>query len=359
MPTDASKTKLLVAATVAALASASGTAWSCTLCIGFPDKTDADYFIESHCVVLARQAESDPFAYAPQQVLKGVYDGSDINLLVDTMTRRILAADPERHVILVQEQPGKEWRSLGITSNNYLSVVRRIVVLGEGWKGKEGAEQRWRFFFQLFGHDDHRIRQLAYLEMARAPYAVLKQLGQIASGDSYANYLSDPKYIEWRSLAILLLAQSDAQSDKQTIRDNLDAAIRLGITTNLAAWTAAAIEVDGASAIELVEKEYFLQQDRSLEEIQAIAKALSIHGSAGNSQLQDRIVASYGLLLRAHPENALRIAEDLRTWNRTELVDELLAALQSTPKLQFADKQTIRRYLRAAAAPKELALAND
>ncbi len=359
MAARARNASILVAAAVALLASAAGTARSCTVCIGFPDKTDTDYLIESHCVVLARQAEGNPFAYAPRQALKGDYDGSEITLLVDTMTRRVLATDPERRVILVQEKRGGRWRSLGLASKRYLFVIRRIVAFGDGWKGQEGAEQRWKFFFPLFGHEDRRIRQLAYLEIARAPYAVLKQLGRIAPRAAYSSYLSDPKYIEWRSLAILLLAQSNDPVDHQFIRDNLNSVTRFGITTNLAAWTAAAIEIDGMSAIDLVEEEYFLDTGRTMDETKAVAEALSMHGSEGDVQLQDRIVASYGVLLRTCPEIAPRIAEDLQLWKRAELVDDLSAALHAAPELDFAERQSIRRYLRTAAAPKELALAND
>ena len=102
---------------------------ACSICIGFPEKTDADYLVEADCVVLARESAQDPFTFAPQETLKGHYDGTEIELLVDSKTRRILRTNPDRWVILVQDARRGPWRSLGIVSELYLSVARRIVLL--------------------------------------------------------------------------------------------------------------------------------------------------------------------------------------------------------------------------------------
>ena len=143
--------------------------FACLLCIGFPEQTDTDFLMDGHCVILARSSDENPFTYTPRKVLKGTFDGAEINLLVDSMTRRILAANPEKAVVLAQQKAGGEWRNLGIVSSVYLSVVRRILVLGETWRGEDGAQRRWEFFVPLFGHDDPSIRQLAYLELSRQP----------------------------------------------------------------------------------------------------------------------------------------------------------------------------------------------
>jgi hypothetical protein len=344
---------------VTLLPAGSNRARACTLCLGFPEKTAADYLIEADCVVLARESENEPFSYAPLEYLKGGDQGDDIDLLVDSQTRRLLRADHRRKVVLVRKGNRGSWRSFGIATQGFEAVVRRVVLNSETWKGKQGAQRRWEFFSPLFGQEDPSIGQLAYLEMGRAPYAVIKKLGRVASREDFVPLLTDPKYLEWRSLAILLLAQSNAPRDQQHILDSFHNAHRFGLTTSLAAWAAAAIEVQGADAISVIEDQYFCGTDRSQEEVQAVARALSMHGSQEGSGLRDRIVTSYGVLLEHSSQFAQQVADDLYAWKRSELVEKLSEILKDDASLGSADRQSIRRYLRATSSVEERSLVRD
>ena len=124
-----------VCAVIALLSGLPSVASACSICIGFPEKTDADYLVEADCVVLARESAHDPFSFAPQETLKGHYDGTEIDLLVDSKTRRILRANPDRSVILVRDARRGPWRSLGIVTKSYVSVARRVVLLLSAQRG--------------------------------------------------------------------------------------------------------------------------------------------------------------------------------------------------------------------------------
>ena len=331
---------------------------ACTICIGFPEKTDADYLVQADCVVLARESRKDPFSFAPLETLKGHYDGTEIDLLVDSKTRRIFRADPDRWVILVQNTRGGPWHSLGIASKPYVSVARRIILLLSD-SGKGATEQkRWEFFLPLFGHRDARIRQLAYLEMSRAPYRVIKQLDHAASRDDWMPMLNDRRYLQWRSLAILILAQSEKPQDKERILEAFHSAHRFGLTTTLAAWAAAAIEVDCGSTIRFIEDKYFRRANSSAEELDAVITALSMHGSQQDAERQDLIVASYRVLLGHHPQRAPQVADDLYAWKRSELVD-VLASIRERDLSFAAGKHSITRYLRAVESLEESPLASE
>ena len=195
--------------------------------------------------------------------------------------------------------------------------------------------------------------------MGRAPYRVIKQISRIASCDDWMPMLTDPRYREWRSLAILLLAQSEKPQDKQRILDAFHSAHRFGLTTNLAAWAAAAIEAQSESTIRFIEDKYFCRATSSADELEAIIKALSMHGSQQVPDRQDRIVASYRVLLEHHPQFAPQVADDLYAWKRSELIDVLVAIQESETAFVTAGKQSIQRYLRAVASSKESALARD
>jgi len=332
---------------------------ACPICIGFPKRTDADCLLEGCCVLLARPQEQDPFQYAPRAVLKGAYDGSNFDLLVDSATRRMLEVHRERHVLLVQETPHGPWQNLGPVSPEFESIVRRLITVGVGWTGPDAAAHRWQFFIPLFGHSEVRIRNLAYLELGRAPYSVIRQLGRNVPRDALEPFLGNRQYIEWQGLAILLLAQSESTTDRQRILDSFHNSLQFGLVTNLSAHAAAAIEIDPVASMDLIDAHYFACHERTPEELEAVFRAVSMHGSQEDLRMRERIIASYGLLLQHAPHFAPQVAKDLYAWKRTELTETLAAILMQPNEFDFDRILTIQRYVRGASSAEAIGRVDD
>jgi hypothetical protein len=328
---------------------------ACPICIGFPSRTDADVLLEGSCVMLGRPDPADPFKYAPGAVLKGAYDGSNIDLLVDSATGRILQVHPEAHVLLVQNTPNGPWQSLGWMNGALEAVVQRVLAAGPSWTGPDAMKQRIEFFRTLVGHKDSRIRELAYLELGRAPYPMVRQLGRVVPREAIEPMLQERRYYEWRGLAILLMAQSDSEVDRQYIRESFQATERFAVVTHLAAWAAAAMEVDADATMDQIEEKYFGQGERTSEELKAIFSALSMHGSREEFALRDRIVVCYGRLLERLPELAPQVAADMHAWKRNELSDALAHVLdQRQDAMDQAEILQVQRYLKSV----KIALSN-
>ena len=223
------------------------TAGACTLCIGYPEKSAADVLIESWAVALAREDPQQPFTLAPVEFLKGDDSGGNIDLFLDSRTRRLLAGDPSRTVVVVQGKKGDPWRRLALAGAEYETMVRRILLVAPRWRGSEGRLKRAEFFLPWFGHKDPAIYDLAYLEIARAPYPVIKRISSIVAREQIAPILNRPQYLRWRWLAILMLAHCGDAKDKHDILHASRDAERFRLSINLAAWAAASIEIEGAS----------------------------------------------------------------------------------------------------------------
>ena len=331
----------------------------CTICIGFPNESLVDRVAQGDCVVLATLSPNDPFAFAPVEILKGDYQGESIDLLVNSTTRRSLNTDDSLRVVLVKSVEDRAWHSLGVVSPAYEQVVRRIAIFSDHWSDSEGRQRRVQFFLPLFGHDDPQIRELAYLELGRAPYSVIKQLGRTTLCRRYQEYLTSRQYVEWRSLAILLLAQSEKTADQRFILDSFHAAERFGITSNLSAWAAAAIELQGVEAIDFIEEQYLSKADRSTEEVEAILRALSLHGSEGNPELRQRILLSYRVLLNNHSHLAALVVRDLTAWKHYDLSPVLSRILTNNKSLDFDGKRLIVEYLRADQMRSKLVIVHE
>ncbi len=324
-------------------------AQACPICVAMPTKTVADHLLESETVVLVRENVEKPFTYSVMKVLKGEPPTEPFGLFVDSATRRRLKLHPGEAVVLVRRDMGQDWQRLGIADEKYQIVVERILLFADRWTGKGDIQHRLEFFLSLFGHKNRLIFELAYLELGRAPYEKIKRMAEFVSREELRPLLQRREYIEWRSLAILLLAQKADPRDRKLIEETFQSCQEFGLTTNLAAWATAYIELNGEKAIEEIEATYLRDSERSAAEIRAVLTALSIHGRAGTRELRERIVKSYGIALQFHPQGADTITADLTQWehwNYTEVVGELLKNENVT--LQASEMNGIRKYILAA-----------
>lgn len=103
----------------AVLLLATSAASACPICRDLPGTTVADRLLAGHCVVLARADADEPLAYAPRIVLAGIDDERSIGLLVDSTTRRVLELRPDRHVLLIQSEPGGPLMNEGVLGPEY------------------------------------------------------------------------------------------------------------------------------------------------------------------------------------------------------------------------------------------------
>lgn len=345
-------TRNRAACALAALLCLASAAPACPICIAYPRESAADVLLASSCVVLAREHPQQAFSYVALEVLKGDPSSVELDLFLNSHARRLLSVDESRRCVLAVDGQTGRWRSLGVAGESYQAVVRRILLFQREWQQPGGDKRRLQFFLPLLEHDDPLVFELAYLEIARAPYGVIRRVGKVVSRKRIKRMLEDRQYVEWRPLAILLLAQSEREQDRRHLLDSLDAAQRLGLTRNLAAWATAAVELNGAEAVTYLRRHYFRRPTRSQAELAEVAKALSVHGGDGRAELRDQVVAAYADLLATHPQMAEHVVRDLTAWNRFDLAEQL-TTIQQTEAADTQVAEAIANYLRLAKPNRE------
>lgn len=321
---------------------------ACPVCMALPTKTAADEVTLSETIVFAREDPDHPFCFTAVELLKGDAVVGDIDLFVDSYTRRQLKANPSYVVVLARTTGGAPWQSIGVADADFKTVIRRIVTFADGWAVASGPNKRYEFFLPLLGHKNPAIFELAYLELGRAPYSVIKKIASFVSRDELRPLLHQREYIKWRSLAILLLAQDASAADRDLIVDSFNGCQRFGSATNLSAWSTAYIEVDEVQAVQAIEDKYLRDPKRTEAEIRAVITALSVHGRSGHTHLRDRITRGYGAALANHPVVAGQIAKDLRDWQKWEYQEDINQLL-SRPNIKFEmlEEKAIESYLRS------------
>jgi len=299
---------------LAALLWVTSPAQACQVCFPLPKKSIADFLMESEAVLLAREDPERPFHYRSIQVLKGAAPDKPLDLFLDSGTRRILQARPRCSILLAKR--GK-WERLAMVDEGVRTVVDDVLRSKEEWKRDEAA--RFAYFAKLFGHEDPVLRNLAHLEVARAPYSAIRRMGRDVPRAKIHAALADSRYMEWWALHILLLAQSEDARDRKLIVDTVRSLAKFSQPLHLSAWATAYIEIAGDGGIEFFETHYF-RRARRLEELREVVLALSVQGKNGSAERRDRVAASYKVLLARHPALASAVLDDLIAWERKDMV---------------------------------------
>jgi hypothetical protein len=324
-----------------------GTSEACQICVPLPEQTLADRLLASRAVVLAREDPAQPFHYRVTEILAGAPDGRPADLFLNSQARRTLAAYPDRAMVLAQSAKDGSWSALGTTRPEYERVVREILRRADQWLPRETDNaDRLDWFVPLLGHADKRLHELAYLEIGRAPYAEIRRLAGCIPAETLQAMLDDPRYLEWRSLAILMLGESGRPVDQARVRATLTQKARLRSRLNLAAWATALVAVDGIDGIRRLETLYLSSAARHGEEVEAVAQALSVHARA-EPALREPVVEAYRRILEKHPNMASNLVHDLIAWQRWDFakrVEQVRANLDADPLAAYA----LGLYLRLA-----------
>jgi hypothetical protein len=325
-------------------------AMACQICVPLPTQTLADRLLQGGALVLAREDPARPFHFAAVETLKGDPGAAPIDAFLNSQARRRLALDPEAAMLCRRDPKGGKWQALGIAAGDYERVVRRILRFADRWSPGETANlQRLGEFAPLLGHRDLRLHQLAYLEVGRAPYALIRTVSGDVPMERVRTLLDDPRYIEWRGLDILLLGLSGAAEDRDRVIREMEGRQRSSITLNLDAWATAFVEVTGVEGIARLERWYFRDSGRSREELRNIIRALSVHATA-TPELRAPVVAAYRELAGVHPRSTPDIARDLIAWRQWDFSERLRLLRPQIAERDPLGAYAVSLYLQRAKA---------
>jgi hypothetical protein len=320
--------------------------FACLVCITLPERTIADRVIEAETVVLAREDPARPFSYVPVEPLKGHVSAAPIPFLVDSTTRRRLAADGDASVLFVRE--AESWVQLAYVDAPVRAMLAQILAAAPAWDAEPDHAQRFTFFANLHDHPNDTIRLLALAEISRAPYAQIRSMTPRLSRPQIARILRDPKWVEWAPVHILFLGLSDDPEDHAFVRRTTRLAAERGIQSHLGAWATALVEIDGAPAIDWLQTAYLEDPNREVEALRAVIDALATLLDGGDPDLQPAIAAALRDLPQRRPDLAPEAAVQLAAlgdWSQAETFSDILeSGAVAGPAAEFV----LMTYLEAA-----------
>ena len=235
--------------------------------------------------------------------------------------------------------------------------------LAAGKRAADMSPEEWRARVALVVphlHDpEPLVADLAFAELEAAPYAALRTAKPHLDAAALRQWLADPQLAARQPLCLLLLGISGNAQDAAAIEQRLQAAWESGDTANLGSMLAADLELRGAERVAWVESNYLADPKRSPLEIKAALLALSVHGNANGAIPRERVIESYRMFMKQHPEIAGYVAPDLAAWQYWDAVPDYLALMKSGVRQQYPARLAMLVYLRQSPNAKALGFAPE
>jgi hypothetical protein len=338
----------------AALACVSAAGVACPLCLGAGQQTGAQQLATAQQAVLAVPA-AGPGRYRVIEVVKGERPSSGpIEGGYPRSGPGAGAAAPKggKPLLLVREDPLPTWVILGAIGTDQMGWLRQLAA---GKSAASMSAEEWRARVALvvpyLEHREPLAAELAYGEIAAAPYSAMRAAKPGLGASRIRGWLADPKLVGRAPLYFLLLGFAGNAQDADALEQRLEAAWRSGDATNLGSMLAANLELRGTPRMAWAEERYLRDRARSPAEIGAALLALSVHGHADGAIPRDRAIRAYRVFMKAHPEIAGYVAQDLAAWQYWDAVPEYVALMKSDVRQQVPSRVAILAYLRQSSAP--------
>jgi hypothetical protein len=298
--------------------------------------------------------------------VKGNDTGSEV--VTDPITGLDASAPAECDPCLLVHNPvSSQWTAVGSMRAEYADWLRQLAAtyLIEGDRSHEawprsmqpssvlsdaGWQQRIVLVLPYLETSDPLVAQIAWGELARAPYANMHVVRSRIDAETVEDWLNDPKVVSRYAVCTLLLGFVGRPADAERLEQRMEAAWKSHDATNLAAMIGADLELRGPSRVGWVEAMYFADRARTMPEIEAALLALGVHGEASRTVPRERVIQAFRSFIKERPPMAGFVAQQLADWNSWDATTEYVALLESDVVKDPASHFAVVNYLQRAAA---------
>jgi hypothetical protein len=270
--------------------------------------------------------------------------------------------------LLLGNWPAPGWTILGNIEAEYADWLRQVIATRQvrdggaqvsGWplsaQGSDalsyaGWRQRVALIEPYLENSDRLAAEIAWGELARAPYAAMDAVRSRLDAASVTRWLDDPALAPRQAAYMLLLGFVGGPADAMRLEQQIDVRRISRVITNLGAMLAADLELRGPARVGWIEATYFADRTRNQPEIEQALLALSVHGDANRTIPRGRVIQAYRTFIRERPSIAGFVAPQLADWKYWDVAPEYAALLKSNTIIDPASEFGAVSYLRRAAA---------
>ena len=270
--------------------------------------------------------------------------------------------------LLIHDPVAPQWIAVGTMRAEYADWLRQLaatyLIKGDrphaDWPRSirpssalsyAGWRQRIALVLPYLENSDTLVAQIAWGELARAPYATMDVVRSRINAKMVEGWLNDPTLVSRHAAYTLLLGFVGGPAAER-LEQRLEAAWNSHDATNLAAMIGADLELRGPSRVGWVEAMYFADRTRTMPEIEAALLALGVHGEANHTVPRERVIQAYRAFIKERPPMAGFVAQQLADWGYWDAATEYSALLASDAVKDPASHFAVINYLQRAAAAK-------
>lgn len=351
--------RTLLSALLVCLILTTGVAWACPICFSGRLPMLGQKIDSADAIVLATPL-GDAGPYRVMTSIKGeIPDGMIILDATSAAPDFIVKGFPS---LIIRNKSSQQWTAIGSVSASQVDWLRAFVATGPStdtpakksfprtlYTTADPSDQDWITRLALVApvleSSDRLVAQIAYGEIARAPYRLLRSLKGTRDPAEVLTWLNDPELAARRPAYTLLLGVTGGTSQAQYIDARIEEDRAAHRADDLAALITASLEINGPERLHSVTAAFLTDKSRSLPEIEAALLALSVQGTADATIRRNQIVFAYGEFVRAHPPMAGFVVQDLSDWGSFEIANELEIIAKSGAIHDPASLYAITTYL--------------
>jgi hypothetical protein len=261
-------------------------------------------------------------------------------------------------LLLLRYDLWSQWSTVGAIGVEYAGWLRQMASAKPSLDMTDADwHDRVALVLPYIENPEPLAADIAYGEMARAPYGALRSLKPRLEAATIAGWIDDPQRATRRSAYTLLLGIAGGPQDAERLEQRLEAAWKSRDATNLSAMLAADLELGGPSRVDWIETRYLADRSRTMPEIEAALLALSEHGKENGAVSRERVIQAYRRFMRERQPMAAFVARDLAEWEYWDAAPEYVALLQSHVLQDPASRYAVVSYLqRSPRADAKMAL---
>ena len=290
------------------------------------------------------QPSADGRSYRVVAVIKGERPAGGIIAAEAIQLDDVVAATAT--LLLVRDDAWSMWVGVGAVAVEHASWLRQIAA---GKRSSDMNADEWQARVALvvpyLEHREPLVAEIAYGELAAAPYAALLAAKPRLAAPAVRRWLADPELAARQPLYLLLLGIVGDAGDATALERQLEALWMARDATNLGSMIAADLQLRGPSRMAWVDAKYMGDRLRSTRELEGALLALSVLGNANGAISRERVIQSYRLFMQEHQELAGFVAWDLAAWQYWGAVPVYRALIKSNVRQNFASRVAIFAYL--------------
>lgn len=324
-----------------------GAAVACAFHLSAPEKSAVDWVLETDHLVIARNTPDTPFVFSVTETLRDGGREVEIAQLVDSNLRRRFTANPDEGMLFAYDSATGTWRSLAYLTRDFRAIVDRVLANMDSWEPGY-APERFEMFAPLQNDPDAGLRQLAILEIDKAPYTMLREIELSIPVSNLLEDLWTPRGYPYQSIRVLLLGLSGEDAAREEIHAFIDRVATWDWANNLGAFATALVEIDGVNGVTRLEQAFFATPNQPLDKLEQVVEALAIHSGVGMAEVKTEIDAALARLIRARPETAPLVARQFGTRNDWSHAHQLETLVRAKEFSSSADLLTVAVYVAQA-----------